>query len=262
MPVQVVRQWTNEVPEAWETALRAISPVSRVVPWLAIRWFPMVRTNAVGVREDCGRWLLSECVPEEVIPEQHRDMVGLLSGQKPSTLPPAERTQRLHVVNDYQWQMYRDHRVWARELWVVQGEQGGHPTDYHPGERKLLQLQGLPTDPPRLGSLAYAPVDQRVLEQMLRRNRLIALRNSIDALRRSGDPAQILAEEAQQAKHYRSEYVRFLTEQSRATADLTHYFSGKSENRDVVRQATPGEITAAARLKDEYVETGHIPSAA
>lgn len=257
--VAIVREWKKDVPAAWETALRAMSPYSRVVPWLAIRWFPM-RKHVDGLIQDCGRWLLSECVPEEVIPEIQKDIVLLLSGPKPSTMSARDRLVVSQLVNDYQWEMYKAHKVWARELWVVQGDNGGHPTQYAQEERDILRAKGLPSDPPAVGDLCYAPVDNRVLHAMQRRNRLIAFGNNLDALRRSGTADATNADWALGQKEFRRQYVQFLEEQSLGRADLTAWVSAKSENRGLLPQATAGEINAAARVKDEYIDTGRLPS--
>src|SRR5438445_791506 len=127
MQFSILKTWEREWPEEWETLLRSFSPMSRVLPWLAGRWFPC-RRQVDGVYTDCGRWLLSECVPEEVIPENERDILQFLGGPRPSSLHGAERAARQTFVNDYQWEMYRKHRVWARELWIIQGDNGGHAT--------------------------------------------------------------------------------------------------------------------------------------
>lgn len=260
MQFSVLKTWTREVPAEWETALRAISPISRVVPWLALRWFPC-RRAVDGIITDCGRWLLSECVPEEVIPENERDILQYLSGPMPSNLPLGIRRNREAFCNDYQVQMYRTHRVWARELWIIQGEQGGHATDYDPTEREIRRIHGLSEDPPAVGDLPYAPFDQRVVQQMLRRNRLIRFKMSVDELRRQG-VAEVTREMEAGMREAREEFVKFITEQSRATADLVTWYSGKSDHRDELPQATPQEQAAAARFADEFIDTGSVPTAA
>lgn len=249
----IVRHWTLEVPEEWERALREYSPVSRVVPWLALRWFPL-RKKAVG------RWVLSECVAEELIAEKDRDIVTILQGPKPSTLPPNMRAVVESFVNDYQWSMYRTHRVWARELWILQGTNGGHATAYSPQEQDVLRLCGLPTDPPAVGALPYAPFDQRVIARMRERNRLTKLGNNLDTLRKSGAREVMITEEAEAAKAFRRQYVAFLEEQQRDRVELTTWFTSKSDNRDSLPTATAAEVRAAAMAKDYYIETGELPT--
>ena len=247
-----------EVPEEWERAIRELSPISRVVPWLAVRWFPM-RREVEGAWQDCGRWLVSECVPEERIPEIDRDIITILQGPKPSSLPMPLRSVVLSMVNDYQWRMYRAHRVWARELWIVQGSQGGHATHYTQEERNVLQLLGLPLNPPAVGELPYAPIDGRVLRALTARNRLLALGNDLDALKRSARPEAVRAEEAEAGRDYRRRLLDFLEAQQADRVAMLETFTKRSENRGAIREATAAERNAAARLRDEYIATGEIP---
>lgn len=250
-----MQEWTKDVPAAWATALRELSPVSDTVPWLALRWFPMRRNG-----QDVGRWLLSECVPEAIIPDNQRDIVDLLRGPKPSSLPVAQYHTLSLLVNDYQWTMYRDHRVWARELWIIQGDSGGHATHFQQEERDLLRAKGLPDEPPAVGALPYAPFDGRVIRAMQRRNRLIALGNDLDALRRSGRADVMKEHWAQSQRAFRTEYLSFLDDQVRELADLNAFVTRKAENRDCLPTTSRADRNAAARL-DEFLETGELSPA-
>lgn len=268
MQFEIVKTWDREWPEAWETALRSFSPISREMPWLAGRWFPM-RREINGVWQDCGRYLLSECVPVEILPdetttqqEMKADLLRLLNGPKPSSLPREVRPGVEVLVNDYQWEMYRKYNVHARELWVIQGDAGGHATYYDPTEQEIRRIHGLPVDPPALGDLSYAPFDNRVIRQMERRNRLVACNMTLQQLRASGSAAALAAEIEEAEQRARAEFIRFITEQSRASADLITWYSGKSDHRDDLPAATPAEISSASAFAEQYVETGHIPTAA
>ena len=253
----MVQEWSKDVPAAWETMLRAFSPHSRVVPWLAIRWFPARRVLGC-VPTDCGRWLLSECVPVDTLSEIDRSIVAYFEGPKPSTMPESRYRVVKTFCNDYQWEMYRTHRVWARELWIVQGNAGGHATQFAPEEQQLLQAKGLPTDPPALGALPYAPVDQRVLAAMHRRNRLVQFGNNLARWKASGDPGVMASEYAASQTKFRTEYLAFLEDQTRELAALNVFATRKSEDRGALREATRAEVSAASRL-DEYLETGLVP---
>jgi uncharacterized protein YnzC (UPF0291/DUF896 family) len=256
MPITLVetREWDRPVPEDWERKLREYSPISTTVPWLATRWW---RLNNSFV----GRWLISECVHESLVSEGDQDILTVLNGPRPSTLPDGFRQAVESFCNDYQWEMYRKHKVWARELWIVQGDRGGHATAFSQEERRLLQLMGLPTDPPAVGALDYAPLDERVLRRLQERNRLHKVKNDLAALRKQGSLAAITAEEEAHEKAFRRRYLDFLSAQSASRAELLTYLSGKSEMRDTIPQATAAELNAASRLRDEYIDTGIIPSA-
>ena len=255
-----MQEWTKETPAGWDAALREFSPISTVVPWLAIRWFPMRRVLN-GIPTDCGRWLLSECVPVENLSEIDRDILNYLQGPKPSTLPPSRARVVKVFCNDYQWEMYRTHKVWARELWLLQGSNGGHATHYQPEEQQLLQVMGLPTDPPAVGDLPYAPLDARVFAALHRRNRLVALGNNLARWKASGSSAAMASEYRDSQRQFRAQYMGFLEDQVREIADLTAFVTRKAEQRDSLPTTSREAMNAASRL-DEYLETGTIPSAA
>jgi hypothetical protein len=94
------------------------------------------------------------------------DIFDYLGGTPPSQMKDREAAKaRALFASDYQCQMYQQHRVWARNLWILQGTGGGHPVEYTPQEQRWLSLMDQPTEPPKLGTLCYAPFDQRVISR-------------------------------------------------------------------------------------------------
>jgi len=266
MQVRTVRQWTNEVPAAWETALRAFSPVSTVHSWLAFRWFSIQKVTEAGIVE-AGRWVLYECVHESLIPGVDKDIVDMLGGCPPSRMKnPNARMVRLQFVDDWQCEMYRKHRVWARPCWVLQGPAGGHAVVYAEAEQKLLQLRGLPTEPPAVGDLPYAEFDTRAIAQLRSRNRLIQLGNDLDKLKSSGNAAVMEAERQAQLKAYRAEYVQHLENQMAPCVDFLAWYTTSAKTATECRETLPetsrAQADAAALTKERYIDTGDIPRVA
>lgn len=256
MHVRTVREWSREFPAASRQALREISPVSTVHSWLEPRWFPMRDP-------DRSRWVLYECVHESLIPADEQDIVSMLGGCPPSRMPdPNRRAVRLQFVDDWQCAMYRTHRVWARPCWVIQGPAGGHAVVYAEAEQQLLQLKGLPTDPPAVGELPYADFDQRTVRQLRQRNRLIQLGNNLDALKRSGSDAAIAAERDAHLKQYRAAYLAHLEAQMAPCVDFLAWYTSSAktatECRETLPETTPAQADAAARTMERYIETGAI----
>jgi hypothetical protein len=262
MDIRIDRHWSMEAPAEWEAALRAFSPIRTDVPWLALRWFPMKRQVKDGTWKDAGRWVLYECVHESLI-DPTNEIVSLLSGPQPSRLrdPIAAKAKALYA-SDYQCAMYRTHRVWARNLWILQGSQGGHPIEYSMHEQKLLQAAGLPTDPPPLGGLPYAPFDQRVIAQLTKRNRLFKL-GSIAALRRQG-AADWQREFDEAEREFRKQHMAMLTEQMAASADFLDYYTTSSktatECQNTIPQMSPEQQRRVAIAHEQYVDTGTLPT--
>lgn len=255
-----------EAPAEWETALRAFSPIREEVPWLAQRWFPMQKPDANGIMRDAGRWVLYECVSEMLVRlcDPNTDIFDLLKGPQPSRIAdPKARAAKALYASDYQCMMYRKHGVWARNLWIIQGDGGGHPVEYTQQEAKWLQAAGLPTDPPALGTLSYAPFDARVIAQMRNRNRLMRLGGNIDRLRRSG--ATLSAEWEAAEKEFRRQHMQHVEESTAGVADFLRYFASSSktatECRNTVPEMSRATANAAAIAKDMYIETGRLPVA-
>lgn len=263
MTVRIDRHWSMDVPKGWTTALRAFSPITTAHSWLSIRWFPM-RRSMNGRVVDCGRWILHDCQHESLIDWRRNDIVQLLSAERPSSIKDwkARKARMLHV-SDYQWEMYRTHRVWAKEYWVLQGSAGGHPTQYRPHEEKWLQAMGLPTDPPALGALPYAPLDERVFEQLRLRNRLWQL-GSLDALKKSETPQAIQAEWDQAERAFRAQHYQMVHDAMAASADFLAYYASSSttatEARNTIPQTSAAHQRAAAIAHEQYAETGVLPT--
>jgi len=257
------RVWHMEVPREWEAHLRAFSPISTSVPWLALRWFPMERQDRAGVWRDCGRWVVYECLHESIIPESERDIIPFLAGPQPSRIPdPAAAYAKSTFANDYQCRMYREHKVWARNCWVIQGAHGGHPVEYDLLEKKILQACGLPTDPPPLGSLPYAPFDARVIAQ-LRKRSSITKYGSLDAARRHATPEAVAREMEDAERAFRQWQMQYLESSLAPSVDFLDYYTSSSltatECRSTLPEMTREEQAAAEQMHDAYIETGFVP---
>ena len=55
----------------------------------------------------------------------------------------------------------------ALPFWVIQGDQGGHRSQYSDLEKSWQRLGHQPDEPPPTGSLSYAPFDRRVVRRLL-----------------------------------------------------------------------------------------------
>lgn len=260
--LRIDRHWSMEIPKGWTEALREFSPISETVPWLSLRWFPMRRVRN-GAVVDAGRWILHDCHHESQIDPTRTDILDLLRAERPSSIrdPLARKIRRLHV-SDYQWEMYREYRVWAKEYWVIQGSHGGHPTQYRAHEVKWLQAMGLPQDPPALGALPYAPLDQRVFRELRQRDRLLKY-GSLEALNRANRPDAIQREWDEAEKAFRQKHWAMQHEASAAQADFLDFYTRSSHTatdcRETIPAMSPEQLRATERAEETYVETGTVP---
>lgn len=260
--LRVHRHWSMEFPREWYQRLREISPITPVISWLEPRWFPMRLENG----GDGGRWLLYECAPVRSLPiSQRLDIEDMLGGVPPRFMDTSTESKRrskavrLMFADDWQCEMYRLHDVWARQLWILQGDTGGHPLQYEEAEQKILQLHGYPTDPPAVGELPFAPFDERVVRQMQRRNRLIQVGNDLHELKRTATGAAVESEWADAQKDYRRQYVQFLEDQQQPQVEFLKDFSRTTECRGIIPAMSRGEMDAADQAKDLYIDTGDVP---
>lgn len=249
-----------EIPSDWEAALRAFSPVRYDTPWLALRWFPMERQIKDGSWRDCGRWVIYECLHESLIPENDRDIVNLLSGPQPSRISdPGEAYAKMLYANDYQCMMYRKHKVWARNFWIIQGSSGGHPIEYDLTEKAILQACGLPTDPPPLGTLPYAPFDERVINQIRKRSRTYKY-GSIDEAKRHATPEAVERDMRAAERTFREWHVKHLESSLAPSVDFLDYYTSSSrtatECRNTLPEMSKEDQRAAEIAHDMYIETG------
>lgn len=254
--------WTREVPEEWETLLRGISPISHVVPWLSIWWHPMGRLER-NVYVDAGRWVIHECVPWEILDgREQNDLRPMFYDKRASQLDePGIQWARRALVNDYQHEMFHQHRVYARQLWILQGTRGGHPTRYQPPEMDLLRAQGLDQEPPAVGELPYADFDMRVVRQMLNRNRLIAFGNDLDRWKRSAKREEIDREWREEQREFRKEYAKWLYSTVEPQVEFWQNYSRTMECRNQIPAASREQMNAASKFHDQYIDTGTIPHA-
>ena len=254
------RVWHMEIPKDWEAQLRAFSPIRYDMPWLALRWFPMERQVRDGSWRDCGRWVMYECLHESIIPEYDRDIVNLLAGPQPSRIHnPNEAQAKMMFANDYQCMMYRKHKVWARNCWIIQGSSGGHPIEYDVLEKAILQACGLPTDPPPLGTLPYAPFDERVINALRKRSRVTKY-GSYDAAKRHATPEVVEREMQEAERAFREWHVKHLEESLAPSVDFLDWYTSSSKTSTECRNTLPGmsaeEQTQAEIANDRYIETG------
>ena len=216
--------WDRPVPEEWERRLREISPISETVSWLALKWHPAIE-----------RWFLYECVPNQFISQDWRSE---LEGEHPHKLEEWAR-----ICTPYQWEMYRKYRVHARPCWIIQGTKGGHKVAFDAADQELCKAQGIPQSPPAFGSLPYAPFDERVVRQLVARNKLVAAKNDLaEFKRRWGNTPGFKRSYRDQLEKAREQYVAYLNAQLEDGDDEVRSAYGK------------GELEGSRRTEDDYVE--------
>lgn len=169
----------REPPPAWQRALDRLAPPHPRKSRLVVRWLAGdVLTQRVGppVWDPIERWVIWELIPTELMsarfPAVRRKAgpaleEGLPFGALHGVRGMLELDRRSCIQP--QWDLWLETGCYGRMVWIIQGTQGGHQRTFSEWQRLMLSRRGLPEDPPYPGQLPYAPLDNRVLEQLLKR---------------------------------------------------------------------------------------------
>lgn len=168
--------WTRKPKLDWVHRCNDLMPLTDRTTGLVIAWEPG------DPWEPIQRWFVYGVLPKPAIPEPIRQQ---LEGPNPRDkghpcfgknqygtwcLCPAPKMRwaggESPLITRQAWQLYRKYGGWARPLWVVQGDNGGHKYRYTDWESRLARLAGAPPRPPIAGELPYAEPDERTWDNL------------------------------------------------------------------------------------------------
>lgn len=230
-------------PSDFNHTLLSIWPKERGTWFMAV-WEPGEPGDPVE------RWVLYEMCPIDCLDPE---IAAEFKGADPATLTRYDRMRDLVIpmtsITRGQWRLYHETGACGRMAWVVQGSNGGHKRFYTQLERRILRLLGRPSDAPAPGDLPYAPLDQRVLDQLIVHDRMRKHASSTDAVVRIGAMSR---EDGQ--RELRKYLVKWLGEQSEEWDPDAHRrdAASKSGTRRIDRQWDADYEKAAAN----YIEHG------
>jgi hypothetical protein len=238
-------------PEDWMQLLREVNPVTDHHSYLLPYWY---RAGE--------RWVLYDCVPRNLIPDDETPVCVGLSGKeflaRVTGPPPRERESwdECAYVSDVQHEFYRVHQVYARPFWVLQGNHGGHQVSFEPWQQNLLAAQQLPHTPPKIGMLEACPFDNRTVAQLRTLSRLQQMAGNVDALRRTGTKDGSDALLAHRQKQIREAELQFLEQQMAPLLDCAKVVHQRADSDDHLCYVQPGTAGKVAEALDVYRETG------
>lgn len=168
---------------SWQRSLARIAPRSEVLNWLHLGWY------AGDLWCPVERWIVYEMTPFSAVARQQAlaqrfgfedEFYRALTGPNPRTGGHYDAALGcfLHkgpppLIDRRQWVLFRELGAFARPVWVVQGDRGGHKRHFSPLEIRHLRTQGYPYDEaPAPGELPYADFDERVVDQLARMDQL------------------------------------------------------------------------------------------
>lgn len=276
----LVFRYDRPLPPEWREELARVSPPSHEFSFLALLWSP-------GIPEAPEqRWMLYEMVPlrsyspewQQVLSEEfagpdpwqlieritHTDKIPV--GRDDSGKVHYREEERIEVVQPTiigrnQWLL---HHEWKRKgyecvpcaFWVIQGDRGGHPKHYDQHQTRERARAGLPSDPPLIGALPYAPFDGRVTDAVLRHNKLLSLGGDVREFRRKYGRDKALTE-AERERAHRAALVAWLDEETRESDDLMLRAFRNGELDALPRTTTDWEAREAEGTA-RYIETGRL----
>jgi len=230
----------------WRARLRKVSPHHDQVSYLHLVWEPG------WAWEPVGRFMLFDCIP---ILSVDTEFIKDLQGPDPSDLTmydaiTGQITQKT-LVTAMQWKIYRETGRYARPFWVIQGSSGGHKVFLSDVEKKLLTLNGYPDNFPAPGELPYAPFDNRVIDHIVRYDKLRKADGNVKRMAQIGATGNDLRSQA-----LRQQLVAWLGGQmEEATGDLvTLLRRQKDQGRSPV--VTPESVIN--ERTEEYIAHGRM----
>jgi hypothetical protein len=196
----------RSAPPEFVARLREVDPIRDAVSYLEPVW-----------HDTSERWVLYEMVPAydtALGPTVPLPILNELKGVDPDTIP-----ETCPLVSRRQWLLYQSTGRWARPSWIVQGSKGGHLAVYDTPTIRLCEYLQRPVAPPAAGELPYAPLDERVITQITRMNKLYAAQNDLDEFRRVNTGEGGKKAYAAKLSAARAEYVKFLDDQLEEAAE-------------------------------------------
>jgi len=245
-PGEARSEWLAQPPAEWEALLRSISPITDKTSHLRFRW-----------RGDLEQWMLYECMPKRLLAP---DRAAQLT-QHWSDLPQAEQMGRRRMVSEYQFWMYRTHGVEVRPFWCLQGSKfitGGTPYAFTERERRVMEAEGMEgAEPIPAGMLPNIPFSQTVADAILRRDKLLAVGNNLDALEKENRPEALRAADEETERQYRKAFLKWNHEVNQPTVEFMKWYRHQDAYEESFAPAPDGLANTLSDWKDRFVETGN-----
>ena len=179
--------WDRTPPAEWVARLeQVIEPEGN--SWLMLRWEPGEAWWPIE------RWALWQVRTRETAAMLYPDHLAELEGPNPRGEGHAcfpgwchdckdEEDRPRHAMRwkrdngpafiDYwQWKFYQETGLFGTRWWVIQGSEGGNRWKLSYDEQKLRELKRQPMDIPWPGQQPYAPFDERVVQAIVREDKL------------------------------------------------------------------------------------------
>jgi hypothetical protein len=242
----------------WQKKLDELFPRSEFSSHLQLVWVAgddwEVMDEGKPVHQGVERFCLYEMLPKQFtdpnilyeLEEMPRPVV-----RYDSVMKSVAREDR--SVTRLQWDLYRETGLFGRAYWYIQGDNGGHQRAFTTFESQQLILLGLPHNPPLPGTLPYAPFDQRVINKILKHDRLRKVGERLMLLKET-QKEKYKSLEKDMMKQFRKDIIAFVCDQ--ITPEDGRDIKRGIRDSAVVQDTDYEKLWEAA--EENYVEHGHF----
>lgn len=251
----VLPEYYAPAPDEWVRRLRDASPELPGVGHLVFRRFDP--TNPDGsdrgwANKDKPQWALYSAKDIRFIDEERAEQFRLHW----SELPTEQQSGRRTVVSDYQHFMWHTQGLYVLPFLILQGPWGGTPAKYTEAEIAFLQGSDCMDEPFPVGMFPACPFDERVIAQIVNRDRLMKV---------SGDLAELEKLDSPDAKRNEDEAARLIKRQTcldtwrvmiQPSLDFMTSFLRTKEADRVLPRAPEGTANAVGRWREHWLEHG------
>lgn len=167
-----VHDWPT--PPEWQEELETVAPKRGDLSYLKLEWEPGEEWDPVQ------RWVIYQMIP--VGGNAGDDLFKpMLEGPNPRLFGYYDQVRKKWVrrkgapmISLHQWKLYKETGRLGQPYWVIQGDRGGHRYDFTKTEKMIISRKTgqREVDAPLMGSLPYAPFDNRVLNKISNLDRL------------------------------------------------------------------------------------------
>lgn len=164
----------QDPPLHWQEELEKVIPRRGSLSYLKIVWEPGERWDPVQ------RWVIYQMMPLGRNPADDL-FKPMLEGPNPREFGYYDRVAGRFIrrrgapmISLKQWQLYRETGRLGHPYWIIQGDQGGHRWQFTRTEKFIIARKTgqKNVEAPAIGSLPYAPFDNRVMNKLANLDRL------------------------------------------------------------------------------------------
>lgn len=244
-------EFYREPPPEWERRLREVSPVLPNLDHLIFRWF---EPHDSWQHDERGQWALYAAKPIRLVEKERAAQFE----KHWSEMPIGHQAGLASVVSDYQHFMWHAKGLYVKPFLILQGPWGGTPAKYTEREIAFLQASNCLDEPFPIGSFPACPFDERTVETIAKRDRLLQMANDYDALAKLDTPDAIAREETAAQRLKRETFLDTWRVMIQPSVEFMQSFLRTKEADRVLPRAPEGTTTAVAQWRDHWIEHGAI----